>query len=90
MMKIELWFLSKTFLIIKNFSYLCAMEEYKGNKIKNTTYEKSRNGYIVSIDENNFKHLIEIGKMVEKGNAKSLGLYIMGMMFYSSNEKLSI
>jgi hypothetical protein len=54
-----------------------------------TTYEKSGNDFIVQIDIRNKKHLIEIGQLILKREAKSLNQYANGMLYYLSNQKLS-
>jgi hypothetical protein len=60
----------------------------EGKYIKETTYEKQSNGFLVGIDLRNSKHLIEMGKLVEKKEAKSLNRYSNDIVFYWSKQKL--
>jgi hypothetical protein len=60
----------------------------EGKYIKETTYEKQSNGFLVGIDFRNSKHLIEMGKLVEKKEAKSLNRYSNDIVFYWSKQKL--
>jgi hypothetical protein len=56
--------------------------------IKETTYEKSEDGFTVGIDIINRNHLIQMGKFVERKEAKNLNRYSMGMVYYLSKSKL--
>ncbi len=60
----------------------------EGKYIKETTYEKQSNCFLVGIDLRNSKHLIEMGKLVEKKEAKSLNRYSNDIVFYWSKQKL--
>lgn len=60
----------------------------EGKYIKETTYEKQNNGFVVGIDIRNPKHLIEMGKLVEKKDAKSLNRYSNDVVYYWSKQKL--
>jgi hypothetical protein len=62
----------------------------EGKYIRETTYEKSEGGYVVGIDLNNHKHLVEIGKLVEKKEAHNLCRYTSNMLYYWSKQKLLI
>ena len=59
-----------------------------GKYIKETTYEKLTNGYIIGIDFRNTKHLSEIGKLVEKREARLLNRYSIDLIYYWSKQKL--
>jgi hypothetical protein len=56
--------------------------------MKETTYEKSEGGFIVGIDLRNHEHLVQMGKLVEKREAKSLNRYASEQLFYWSKGKL--
>ena len=56
--------------------------------MKETTYEKSEGGYIVSIDLSNQPHLIQMGNLVFKKEAKNLHRFANGMLYYWSKQKL--
>jgi hypothetical protein len=60
----------------------------EGKYIKETTYEKQYNGFLVGVDLRNSKHLIEIGKLIEKKEAKSLNRYSNDIIFFWSKQKL--
>jgi hypothetical protein len=53
-----------------------------------TTYEKSEGGFNVGIDIKNSPNLIQIGKLVEKKEAKSLNRYSDNRIWYWSKIKL--
>ena len=58
--------------------------------IKPLTYEKFDNErFIIGISLNDTKNLIEIGKLVEKGVAKNMGLFQNNKIHYISKQKLS-
>lgn len=56
--------------------------------IRETTYEKSNNGFNVGIDVRNVKQFVEIGKLVEKKEAKNLHRYENNRIFFWSPQKL--
>lgn len=53
-----------------------------------TTYEKSDKGFIVGICLKNSEHQIAIGKLIEKGEANSIGRYFNDRIHYWSSQKL--
>jgi hypothetical protein len=53
-----------------------------------TMYEKCEGGFNVGIDIKNHADLIQIGKLVEKKEAKSLNRYSDNRMWYWSKMKL--
>jgi hypothetical protein len=56
--------------------------------MNNTVYEKSEGGFNVGIDMRNHSDLIQIGKFVEKKEAKSLNRYSDNRVWYWSKGKL--
>ncbi len=60
----------------------------ESEKIKQITYEKSKNGYTVSIDIRDEKNLSEIGKLIVKGDAIRLNYYCDDRIHFTSKEKL--
>ena len=54
----------------------------------NTTYEKWEGGFNVGIDIKHQSDLVQIGKLVEKKDAKSLGRYSDNRVWYWSKQKL--
>jgi hypothetical protein len=60
----------------------------EGKYVRETTYEKSGNQFIVGIDIKNSTHLIQMGKLVEKKEAFPKGLYASNRIYYISNQKL--
>ena len=54
----------------------------------NTTYEKSEGGFNVGIDIKNQPDLIQIGKLVEKKDAKSLYRYSDNRVWFWSKQRL--
>ena len=56
--------------------------------MKETTYEKSEGGYIVSIDLSNQPHLTQMGNLVLKKEAKNLHRFANGSLYYWSKQKL--
>jgi hypothetical protein len=53
-----------------------------------TTYEKSDGGFNVGIDIRNHSDLVQIGKLAEKKEAKSLNRYSDNRIWYWSKGKL--
>jgi hypothetical protein len=61
----------------------------EGNYIRPITYEKQpENKFMVGIDIRDHVHLVEMGKLVEKGQAHRMGLYYNNRLHYISNQKL--
>ncbi len=56
--------------------------------MKETTYEKNEGGLIVGIDLTNKDHLVQIGNLILKKEAKNLHRYATGMLYYWSKQKL--
>ena len=56
--------------------------------MKGTTYEKNKDGFIIGVDIRNHGHLTQLGKLVEKKEAKCLNRSSMGMLYYWSKGKL--
>jgi hypothetical protein len=54
----------------------------------NTTYEKSESGFNVGIDIKNHSDLVQIGKLVEKKDAKSLYRYSDNRVWFWSKQRL--
>ena len=54
----------------------------------NTTYEKSEGGFNVGIDIKNQSDLVQIGKLVEKKDAKSLNRYSDNRVWFWTKQKL--
>jgi hypothetical protein len=59
-----------------------------GEYIKETTHEKFGDQFIIGIDYRNSKHLYEIGRLIEKKEARSLNRYSMNLCYYKSKQKL--
>jgi hypothetical protein len=60
----------------------------EGKYIRETTYEKWQGRLLVGIDLKNGPHLIQMGKLVEKKEAFSKGLYASDRIYFISNQKL--
>ena len=56
--------------------------------MNNTTYEKCDGGFNVGIDIRNHSDLVQIGKLVEKKDAKCLNRYSDNRLWYWSKQKL--
>ena len=56
--------------------------------MKETTYEKSEGGFTVGIDLGNRAHLIQVGNLVLKKEARNLMRFANGMVYYWTKEKL--
>ena len=56
--------------------------------MNNTIYEKYEGGFNVGIDIRNHSDLVQIGKFVEKKDAKSLNRYSDNRLWYWSKIKL--
>ena len=53
-----------------------------------TTYDKSEGGFVVGIDLRNHAQQVQIGKMVEKKDARNLHRYASGRVYYWAPNKL--
>ncbi len=53
-----------------------------------TSYDKSEGGFTIGIDLRNHTHLVQIGKLVEKKEAKNLNRYASGKVYYWGPNKL--
>jgi hypothetical protein len=61
----------------------------EGKYIRPITYEKQpENKFMVGIDIKDHIHMVEMGKLVEKGHAQRMGLYCNNRVHYISNQKL--
>ena len=60
----------------------------EGKYIRETTYEKFGGRYLVGIDIKNQPHLIQMGKLVEKKEAFSKGMYASDRVYFIANQKL--
>jgi hypothetical protein len=56
--------------------------------MKETTYEKSEGGYIIGVDLSNKSHLVQIGNLILKKEARNLQRYASGMLYYWAKQKL--
>jgi hypothetical protein len=56
--------------------------------IKDTTYEKHEDGFIVGIDLRNHQQLVQMGNLILKKDAKNLMRFGNGMVYYWSKQKL--
>jgi hypothetical protein len=56
--------------------------------MKETTYDKSDGGYIIGIDLTNKSHLVQIGNLILKKEAKNLHRYSTGLLYYWAKQKL--
>jgi hypothetical protein len=54
----------------------------------NTVHEKWEGGFNVGIDIKNHSDLVQMGKLVERKDAKSLGRYSDNRVWYWSKQKL--
>lgn len=59
-----------------------------GLYVKDSHYEKYKDGFIIGIDIRNHKDFIQVGKMVEKKDAHSLNRYSMDRVYYFIKQKL--
>ena len=53
-----------------------------------TTYDKSEGGFTIGIDLKNHTQLVQMGKLVEKKEAKRLNRYASGRVYYWGPNKL--
>lgn len=59
-----------------------------GKFTRELTYERSGGGFIVGVDLNDHKHLVEIGKMIEKKEAQNLNRFCENRVHYWIPQKL--
>lgn len=59
-----------------------------GKYVFPTIHEKNGKEYTIGISLNNTDHLLQIGKLVEKGEAVSLKRYSNDRIYYQSTQKL--
>jgi hypothetical protein len=60
----------------------------EGKYMYDITYEKTQKGYIVGIDIKDHQHLVQMGKFVERGEARRLNRYENNRIIYFSEQKL--
>ena len=60
----------------------------EGKYVRETTYEKWQGRYLVGIDLKNQLHLVQMGKLVEKKEAFSKGLYASDRVYFIASQKL--
>ena len=60
----------------------------EGKYIHDITYERTQKGYFVGIDIKDHQHLVQIGKFVERGEARRLNRYENNRIIYFSEQKL--
>ena len=61
----------------------------EGKYIRETTYEKYEgNKLLVGIDIRNREHLLQMGKLVEKKEARNKQMFASERVYYISNQKL--
>ena len=60
----------------------------EGKYILETTYERNSGGFIVGIDLKNTEQLNQIGKLVEKKEARCLNRYESGRIMFWTPQKL--
>ena len=63
-------------------------EHDEGKYIRETTYEKTTGGYIVGIDLKNKNHMIQMGNLILKKEARNLNRYSDNRLNYWSTQKL--
>jgi len=56
--------------------------------IRETTYVKDGSGYMIGVDLKNKDHLIQIGKLIEKKEARNLHIYADNRLQYWCKQKL--
>ena len=60
----------------------------EGKYVRETTYEKQGNLFLVGIDIKNTNHLLQMGKLVEKKDAYLSKMYASFRIYYLSKQKL--
>lgn len=62
----------------------------EGKYIRETTIEKyDKDKFLYGIDIKNHKQLIEMGKLIQEGEAKSTNMYYTCRLYFISNLKLT-
>jgi len=56
--------------------------------IRETTYERTTGGFIVGIDIKNKNHMLQIGNLILKKEARNIGRYSDNRIQYWSSQKL--
>lgn len=56
--------------------------------MKETSYEKFDGGFVVNIDIRNQPHLVQVGNLTLKKEAKNLNRFANGMCYYWVKQKL--
>jgi hypothetical protein len=59
-----------------------------GLYIKESHYEKTKDGFIIGIDIRNQKEFTQIGKLIEKKDAYSLNRFSIDKVYYFTKQKL--
>lgn len=60
----------------------------EGKYIRETTYEKNGNGFIIGIDIRNHNQLVQVSKLVEKKEGSNLNRFSEDRIWYWSPQKL--
>ena len=60
----------------------------EGKYVRETTYDKQGNLFLVGIDLKNTNHLLQMGKLVEKKDAYHSKMYASFRIYYLSKQKL--
>jgi hypothetical protein len=60
----------------------------EGKYIKETTYTKDGNGYIIGIDISNKNHMMQMGALILKKEARTLNRYCDNRVQYWAQQKL--
>ena len=60
----------------------------QGKYIRETTYVKDGAGYMIGIDLKNKDHLMQMGKLIEKKEARNLHVYADNRLQYWCKQKL--
>ena len=56
--------------------------------MKETSYEKYDGGFVVSVDLRNQPHLVQVGNLILKKEAKNLNRFANGTLYYWVKQKL--
>ena len=62
----------------------------EGKYIRETTYEKTTGGYIVGIDLKNKNHMVQMGNLILKKEARNLNRYSDNILNYFLNINIYI
>ena len=60
----------------------------EGKYVRETTYDRQGNLFLIGIDLKNTNHLLQMGKLVEKKDAYASKLYASFRLYYLSKQKL--